>query len=195
MSKDETVMIVSGLPRSGTSMMMKMLEAGGVPVLVDNIREADEDNPKGYYEFERVKKLPEDTEWLPDAVGKVVKMVFVLLKELPEGYHYKVVFMRRAIEEIVASQNQMLERNNKANTVDDLEIVRSFEMLLDSIKKWIADQPHIEFQEFWYGDVLEDPATTAQQASSFLGMDLDLDAMAAVVDESLYRNRAEEASK
>jgi hypothetical protein len=84
-----TVNIVSGLPRSGTSMMMKMLEAGGMEALTDNIRKADIDNPKGYYEFERVKQIKEDQAWLDDAKGRAVKMVSMLLLDLPEGYNYK----------------------------------------------------------------------------------------------------------
>ena len=102
----DTVNIVSGLPRSGTSMMMKMLEAGGIEPLIDHIRKADIDNPKGYYEFERVKQIKEDQEWLDDAVGKVVKMVSMLLLDLPPGYNYKIVFTRREMKEILASQRK-----------------------------------------------------------------------------------------
>ncbi|HSJ55892.1 MAG TPA: sulfotransferase family protein, partial [Anaerolineae bacterium] len=97
--ENNAIVIVSGLPRSGTSMMMKMLEAGGVRVLTDYERTADEDNPKGYYEFERVKQIEHDREWLPEACGKAVKMVSALLKHLPADYYYKVIFMRREMEE------------------------------------------------------------------------------------------------
>ena len=103
--EDKFVTVVSGLPRSGTSMMMKMLDAGGIPPITDNIRSADEDNPKGYYEFERVKKMPGgDTGWMKDAQGKAVKVIAALIEHLPEGYTYKVLFMRRDMDEILASQ-------------------------------------------------------------------------------------------
>jgi hypothetical protein len=116
-SKDEvaqTVVVVSGLPRSGTSLMMQMLEAGGITVLTDGIREPDEDNPRGYYEFERVKALPKgDYEWLESARGKAVKVVSALLEYLPPEYNYKVIFMHRRMEEILASQRKMLIRRGK----------------------------------------------------------------------------------
>jgi hypothetical protein len=114
----ERIVVVSGLPRSGTSMMMKMLEAGGIPVLTDYEREADEDNPKGYFEFERVKNLKDgDDAWLPQAKGKVVKVIAALLTDLPSSYEYEVIFMRRAMPEILASQRQMLIRRGEMQTL------------------------------------------------------------------------------
>src|SRR5574337_153211 len=104
-TKDDVITIVSGLPRSGTSMMMQMLHRGGIPAVTDEIRSADEDNPKGYYEFEPVKKTKEDASWLARAGGKVVKMVYRLLYDLPGDYAYHVVFMRRNLREVIASQN------------------------------------------------------------------------------------------
>ena len=103
-----TIAIVSGLPRSGTSMLMKMLEAGGLKPLTDRVRAADEDNPKGYYEFERVKRLEKDKEWLPEARGRAVKIISMLLKHLPPGFSYKILFMLRSMDEVLASQTQML---------------------------------------------------------------------------------------
>ena len=120
--KSQPIVIVSGLPRSGTSMMMKMLEAGGIPLLTDSIRQADEDNPKGYYEFERAKKLPDgDTAWLKEARGKAVKIIAALLMELPQGYTYQVLFMHRNIQEVLASQSKMLARRGEEKTVDDYQ--------------------------------------------------------------------------
>ena len=105
----EPVFIVSGLPRSGTSLMMMILNAAGIPPLTDYERNADEDNPRGYYEFERVKKLKDgDFGWLENAQGKAVKVISALLTYLPEGYTYKVIFMRRELSEILASQRKML---------------------------------------------------------------------------------------
>ncbi len=121
------VTLVSGLPRSGTSMMMRMLEAGGLPVLADHLRTADEDNPEGYYEFERVKKIEHDSAWLEEARGRVVKMISALLKHLPPGYTYKIVFMRRKLEEILASQREMLVRRGKpADATGDARMAEFF---------------------------------------------------------------------
>lgn len=188
-TQNKEVIVVSGLPRSGTSMMMKMLEAGGIPPLIDNIRTADIDNPKGYYEFERVKKLPEDTAWLPDAEGKAVKMVSMLLRDLPTDRKYKVVFMRRKMEEILASQKKMLLRNNKDMVVDDAEMKELFEGLLQQQLAWNDSQPHLEVCYAWYHEILENAAPVIAEVNTFLGGQLNTAAMQAVVDQSLYRNK------
>lgn len=190
MNDSQTITIVSGLPRSGTSMMMKMLEAGGIPPLTDEERTADEDNPKGYYEFERVKQLPHDTDWLPDAEGKAVKMVFTLLHDLPSDYTYRIIFMRRKMEEILASQKKMLERRGKAKDVDDKEMEEAFMLLLNKTLKWLPEQNHMSVEYIWYNDMLEKPQEEIRKINTFLGGELDTQAMEAVVDESLYRNKS-----
>lgn len=186
---NKQITIVAGLPRSGTSMMMKMLEAGGIPPLIDEVRKADEDNPKGYYEYERVKQLPEDTAWLPDAEGKVVKMVSMLLYDLPTDRKYKVVFMRRKMPEILASQKKMLLRNNKDMVVDDVEMKELFEAHLQQILKFVETAEHIEVEFAWYHEILEHAGPTIERINAFLGGQLDTVAMQAVVDQSLYRNK------
>lgn len=186
----EIVTIVSGLPRSGTSMMMRMLEAGGMPVLTDNIRTADEDNPKGYYEFERVKQIEQDKAWLPEAKGKVVKMVAALLKHLPADYDYKIVFMHRDMEEILASQRQMLiRRGEPTDTVSDERMAELFGRHLTQIESWLANQPNMQVLYVHYGDVLAAPAHEAERINHFLGDTLDVEKMVAAVDPSLYRQR------
>ena len=107
---NSVITIVSGLPRSGTSMMMRMLEAGGMEVVTDNIRKANGDNPHGYFEFEKVKKIKEDSSWLDETFGKVFKMVSMLLYELPSDKNYKIIFMKRNMKEIMASQRIMLKK-------------------------------------------------------------------------------------
>lgn len=183
--------IVSGLPRSGTSMMMQMIDKGGVPALVDNIRKADEDNPKGYYEFEPVKQTRKDPSWLQDASGKVVKMVHMLLLDLPTDRSYRVVFMRRNIKEVVASQNIMLRRKGK-NT-DDLpedKLIEMFEAQLAKVERYLNENSCFRCLQVQYNDVLKNPRPAIEALNEFLGGDLDTDAMMAVVDPSLYRNRA-----
>jgi hypothetical protein len=187
---EETVTIVSGLPRSGTSMVMKMLEAGGVQVLTDDIRKADEDNPKGYYEFERVKQIEHDSSWLQDARGKAVKMIAALLKHLPQGYTYKVIFLRRNMEEILASQRQMLIRRGKpSDTISDEKITGLFEKHLKQIEAWLDEQPNVEVIYVSYNEILSNPVEQTQRINRFLGHALDVESMVRVVDQTLYRQR------
>jgi hypothetical protein len=171
-------------------MMMKMLEAGGMLVLTDNIRTADEDNPEGYYELERVKQIETDKAWLPDARGKVVKMIAALLRHLPPDYAYKVVFMRRDIGEVLASQRQMLiRRREAADTVPDERMASLFSKHVKQIEAWLAEQPHAEVLFVHYGDVLASPIDEARRIDQFFGGLLDVDRMVEVVDPSLYRQR------
>ena len=187
----QVVTVVSGLPRSGTSMMMRLLDEGGIPPLTDEIREADKDNPKGYYEFERVKKLDEgDTAWVEDAQGKAVKVISALLKHLPEGYTYKVIFMRRKIEEILASQRQMLiRRGEPTDSASDEELTELFGKHLAQIQAWIDGQPNVEAIHVSYNDVTENPLEQSERINQFLGDTLDVGKMVGVVDQALYRQR------
>jgi hypothetical protein len=182
--------VVSGLPRSGTSLMMKMLEAGGMPVLVDNLREADVDNPRGYYEFEPVKALKKDSSWVAPSLGKAVKMVYLLLYDLPPGVEYRVLFMRRHIEEILASQQSMLDRLGKTSPLDDEKMAALFRKQLEKFGIWVKDHPTFRVLDVSYNDLVSDPAPRAAEISDFLGGGLDVEAMAGVVESGLYRNRA-----
>lgn len=188
---DQEVIIVSGLPRSGTSMMMKMLDAGGISPLTDTIREADTDNPEGYYEFERVKALDKgDKEWIANAPGKAVKVISMLLRHLPEGYHYKVIFMRRDIDEILRSQRKMMERRGTANNkVNDAEMGALFRAHIRQIEGWLAKQPHFEVIYINYNEMLSNPTDQAESVNEFLGSQLDIEKMVGVVNPTLYRNR------
>ena len=184
------VTVVTGLPRSGTSMMMRMLEAGGLPVLTDRVRTADEDNPDGYYEYERVKQIEEDQAWLDHAQGRSVKMVSALLEYLPPAYHYSVVFMRREMGEILASQRKMLDHLGELHgQVDDATMARLFAQHLAKITAWLERQPNVDVLYVSYNDVLADPRTQAERLNHFLGGRLDVAAMVEVVDPELYRNR------
>ncbi|MDF1513097.1 MAG: sulfotransferase [Anaerolineae bacterium] len=189
--KNRAVVVVSGLPRSGTSMMMRMLDQGGLPVLVDNIRTPDEDNPRGYYEFERVKKLPEgDIAWLKDAQGRVVKVLAVLLMHLPETYTYKVLFMRRDMQEMLDSQRAMLvRRGEETDRVDDREMARLFEKHVQDLYAWMDSRPNVQYLTIDYAAVMQSPADWARRIRQFLDVDLDLGAMTAAVDPALYRQR------
>ena len=184
------VTLVSGLPRSGTSMMMKMLEAGGMPVLVDHVRTADEDNPEGYYEFERVKKIEHDTAWLEEARGRVVKMISALLKHLPPGYTYKIVFMRRKLEEVLASQREMLVRRGKpADATGDPKMAEFFTNHLRRVEAWLAEQPNMDVLYVSYNELMQDPEAHCARVARFLGLPLDAARMASVASRALYRQR------
>ena len=187
--RNETILIVSGLPRCGTSMMMKMLEAGGIEAVVDNIRQSDEDNPRGYYEFEKVKKIDKDASWLGETRGKVFKMVSMLLYHLPVGYRYKIVFMKRRMEEMLASQKKMLERKGVQPNQADEQITRLYGDHLKDVEKWLQGRKDIEVLYVNYNEVLSDPASNAKRVHEFLGDPLNEDEMIRVIDPSLYRQR------
>jgi hypothetical protein len=185
----EFLTIVSGLPRSGTSMMMRMLETGGLPVLTDQVRTPDDDNPNGYYEFEAVKQTKEDPAWLEGSEGKAVKMVYRLLYDLPADRSYKVLFMRRKLEEVLASQRVMLDRHGMADSVSEEQMEALFRSEIDAFYRWADKQSHLELIDVDYNRMQADPKAEAARVNRFLGGALDEDAMVAVVDQSLYRNR------
>jgi hypothetical protein len=184
------ITIVSGLPRSGTSMMMKILEAGGLEIFTDNLRVADEDNPKGYYELEQVKALKDgDDSWIKDAPGKVVKVISSLLEYLPSSYKYKIVFMRREIAEILASQKQMLIRRGESSDGDDKKMAEMFQEHLKRVRVWLANQPNMEILYVDYNALMANPVPEVKAVADFLGLSENLGAMLAVPDEKLYRQK------
>lgn len=187
----EFITIVSGLPRSGTSMMMRMLEAGGMDILTDAIRVADESNPKGYYEYERVKKLREgDTSWLSHAEGKVVKVISFLLKDLPLNQTYKIIFMQRKMEEVLSSQKKMLQRRGEVtDDGTDLTLAASFEKHLRQTQEWLKQQKDFRVYYVSYNDLLANPDSYIDAISQFLSIPLHSDRMREVIDKNLYRNR------
>ncbi len=184
--------IVSGLPRSGTSMMMRMLDMGGLPVMIDEIREADEDNPRGYYEFEPVKQTQKDASWVSDSPGKCVKMVYSLLYDMPADYSYRVLFMRREMSEVLASQRVMLERHGTetGGAAADEQMAALFRSQLADFENWVAEQSNIEMIEVSYNRMLSEPEAEISNVNAFLDGDLDTEAMRAVVEPQLYRNRS-----
>jgi hypothetical protein len=186
------ITVVSGLPRSGTSMMMSMLKAGGIPPMTDRQRAADIDNPKGYYEYEQVKQLPKgDAEWLKDVDGKAVKIISELLRYIPETYQFKIIFMERELEEMLASQKKMLIRRGEVHdSVSDEELTAMFRKHLRQTEDWLREhQNHISCLKVNYNAILKEPELIAKQVNSFLGSNLDTAAITSVVDPTLYRNK------
>lgn len=186
------IVVVSGLPRSGTSMMMKMLEAGGIPVWIDGVRTADDQNPKGYYELERVKELDKtlDKNWVREGRGRAVKVISSLLEHLPATNNYQVIFMNRNIQEVLDSQSKMLlQRGEAGGEVSDAALQKFYETHLRKVKYFLAHQPGLSVLDVTYADVVADPARMAERIRTFLGANLDVAGMTGAVDGQLYRNR------
>ncbi len=193
MPAENEIVIVSGLPRSGTSLMCQMLDNGGIEVLTDSIRTPDTDNPRGYYELEKVKKIKSDASWLPEARGKAFKMVSQLLLDLPATEHYRVIFLKRDLEEILDSQEKMLARLGRAAAPRD-QIRPAFAAHLGRIFRWLGEQPHVALLNVDYQGLIERPAEMAEAVIAFIGGRADPSRMAASVDPTLYRNRKPSAA-
>jgi len=184
------ITIVSGLPRSGTSLMMQMLEAGGLPVLSDGERRADTDNPKGYREWERIKQLPKEPSLIAEAEGKVVKVISQLILSLPSDHEYRVVFVQRPLPEVLKSQEEMLRRRGKADSNSDTSAIEeAFQRHLIEVNQWLMGKKNIQVLRVHYHRVLREPKAVAEEMAAFLQVPLDIEAMVRQVDGSLYRNR------
>jgi Sulfotransferase domain len=185
------ITIVSGLPRSGTSLMMQMLVAGGMTALFDGEREADADNPRGYLEWERIKTLPNDPGCIAEGEGKVVKVISRLLLSLPSGHEYRVIFMQRPLPEVLASQDAMMKRRGTFKEgANQAAIAAAFEKHLREVYAWMNSKAFVKALCLPYHDVLSQPKEISQKLVDFLGIPLSQDAMCQQVDASLYRNRS-----
>ena len=184
------IVVVSGLPRSGTSLMMQMLQAGGMPLLTDDLRPADTDNPNGYREYEPVKRLHQDNSWVPKAEGKAIKVVSALLQYLPPQHTYKIIFMQRPMQEVLASQTVMLERRGEQRgKADDQTLGTVFAQHLDHTEHWLVTQKHMTVLYVNYHETVANPEATATRVVQFLNLPLAVDAMARAVDPRLHRQR------
>jgi hypothetical protein len=188
----EPIVIVSGLPRSGTSMMMKMLESGGMAIMTDGGRDADIDNPKGYFEYERTKDLEKETDksYISEGRGKALKVISFLIKDLPDDNDYKVIFMRRDLDEVLASQDKMIQRLGTTDSSADAEAMKeAYRNDIVRARLLCKKRPNFELIEVHYRSSIEDPVETSRKVNAFLGHRLDEKAMREAVEESLYRNR------
>ena len=184
------VTVVTGLPRSGTSMLMQMLAAGGIPALSDGQRQADDDNPRGYYEFEPVKRLQKDSSWLSEAQGKAVKIIAQLLPNLPP-LNFRLIFMDRDLDEVVRSQRRMLQRSGRqGGTLADSQLSDVYAKQLSALGK-VLRRGRIPVLRISHRQCIEDPSTVAGEVNRFLGGKLDCTAMTVAVDRNLYRQRSE----
>ena len=191
LNRHSMITIVSGLPRSGTSLMMQMLAAGGMSILSDGERQADLDNPRGYFEWERIKQLPKEPDCIVEAEGKVVKVISQLLLALPAGHDYRVIFMQRPLAEVLASQDQMLHRRGTFDPrVDTSTLVKGFQNHLYEVNTWLNNRPNLKVMRLHYHHVLSGPKEIAEKLAQFLEFPLDLEATVRQVDGKLYRQRA-----
>lgn len=182
--------IVSGLPRSGTSLVMQMLAAGGAQVLTDGQRTADQHNPRGYFELEAVKHSRSHLSWLDRAEGKAVKVVHLLLPHLPTDREYRVIFIERDLTEVIASQRTMLQQQGRPGaTLPDSKLAEIFRKQLAEVRQWLSQNSNFRVLQIQHRDVIEMPLTASQQIATFLGGDLDPRRMAAAVEPNLYRQR------
>jgi hypothetical protein len=188
---NQPIIVVSGLPRSGTSMMMRMLAEGGLPILTDEFRRADDDNPKGYFELEVARQSKDGNfAWLEEANGKGVKVISALLEYLPGEYRYKIIFMERDHTETLASQKKMLDHRGQPSRLSDMEMERQFHQHLAAMKPWLVRQPNMEVLYVNYNALMVEPKSFCEKVTEFLDLPLNQAQMLAVPDQQLYRNRA-----
>jgi hypothetical protein len=184
------ITIVSGLPRSGTSLMMQMLAAGGIPILADSERKADSFNPNGYFEWEQINLLPANPGLIARAEGKVVKIFSPLLAFLPAGFEYRIIFMQRSLREVLKSQQEMLRCLSKGDSASALPgIQESFARHLTEVVPWLAQQANMIVAPIDYHRVLREPSAVAEDLAFFLNRPLDIEGMSRQVDPALYRTR------
>ncbi|MCY2990086.1 MAG: sulfotransferase [Planctomycetota bacterium] len=194
MSLESEITIVSGLPRSGTSLMMQMLHCGGMTVVTDGIRADDVDNPRGYLEWERAKQIKTDVSWLADTRGKVFKMVSQLLYDLPRNERYAIIFMERDLDEVLLSQEKMLARSGRPAPPRD-SLKRAYKLHLSRLHAWLQRQVQMRVLPVSYHELIGQPAQDAARIREFLGRPLDVEQMCSAVDTGLYRNRNEAADR
>jgi tetratricopeptide (TPR) repeat protein len=187
----EEIIVVSGLPRSGTSLIMQMLHQGGIDCFTDHIREADENNPHGYYEHELVKKLPMDVSWLNQVVNKCVKIISPLLFYLPDKYNYRVIFIERTFDEIALSQKRMLQRKgkkiNEANY--PLQLIDAFNQNKNKVNNWLNTQKNVSFIKIDFNETVKNPENTTNQIIKFINKPLNKNKMIKAIKPELYRER------
>jgi predicted AlkP superfamily phosphohydrolase/phosphomutase/Flp pilus assembly protein TadD len=189
--RSRVVTVVAGLPRSGTSMMMQMLAAGGIEPFTDEKRLPDEDNPRGYLEHQGAARLHRDASWLPEARGKAVKIVAHLLPYLPKNEQYRVIFLHRNPMEVVASQRAMLDRlGRKGGRLSDQRLIRTFIEQLVRVQAWLQKRPDIAVLAVQYADAVRDPAATAARVARFVGPPFNESAAQAGIEPSLRHQMA-----
>ncbi len=190
MNENKYIIVVSGLPRSGTSLMMQLLQAAGIPVLIDDHRPPDENNPKGYFEFEAVKSLATDASWLPLTKGKAVKIISHLLPYLPEQFQYKIIFMNRDLKEIIRSQNKMLDRFGKAKgELSEAKLAERYALHLHQVHQWLKQRPDITFADISFNHLIQSPEKEWSKVQRLLNLPAFSREVFQVIKPELYRTK------
>jgi hypothetical protein len=186
------ITIVSGLPRSGTSLMMQMLEKGGMEILTDHARKADAYNEKGYCEYEKVKSIRRDNAWMQEAEGKAVKIITQLLPYIPPDHEYAVLYMVRPMEEILRSQKRMREHlpDDRESAAPEV-LEQSYAKQVQRVQNWMEHDPRLRTLYVFYPEALNHPLDKAREIQSFLGLDLNPEAMASAVDASMRHQKSD----
>jgi hypothetical protein len=184
------VTIVAGVPRSGTSLMMQMLARGGIEPLTDGRRAADEDNPRGYYEYDPAKRTRADASWVDRAAGRAVKLAHLLVEHLPPAHEYRVVLMRRDLGEVVASQRAMLDRlGERGADLSPAQLAAAYERQLGRVRAWLDKQPNVRFIEVDYNELIRAPEKVVAALAELFEGRVNAEAMRAAIDPELYRRR------
>ena len=187
----QIITVVSGLPRSGTSLMMQLLAAAGRETLSDAKRAADEDNPLGYFEFEKTLGLAKDVSWLPQARGKVVKIVAQLVPFLPPNEQYQVIFMQRELTEVIASQKAMLARRGvNGASIEEAELATTYTAQIERVVRHLEGRPEFRTLLVDFGELLADPVAAAERVANFVGVPFDCAAAVRSVRPELRRQKA-----
>ena len=190
MDKNKHIIVVSGLPRSGTSLMMQLLQAAGIPLLTDDHRPPDENNPKGYFEFKAVKSLSTDASWLPLAKGKAVKIISHLLVHLPDHFQYKIIFMNRDLKEIIRSQNKMLDRFGKAKgKLSEAQLAERYALHLHQIHQWLKQRSNISFTDISFNHLIQSPKNEWPKVQGLLNLTVSSQQVLRVIEPKLYRTK------
>ncbi len=186
---DNIITVVSGLPRSGTSMLMRMLASANMEILVDGVRESNDDNPLGYYEYEKVKDLSNHTDWLSDAQGMAIKIISFYLSSLPQQYQYKIIFIKRKMEEVLKSQEVMLTNRNKHDTQYNYELEDIYQRHLTEVQNWLSKTKMMDVHYVYYHEIIQKPRELSLEIIKFLGKKMDVNEMVRGVEPALYRNK------
>jgi hypothetical protein len=191
----DRIAVVSGLPRSGTSLVMQMLAAGGIAPLCDGVRAPDADNPRGYFEYAPAKATRRDASWVAGAGGRAVKLAHALVAALPAGPEYRILLLRRNLAEVLASQRAWLARRGLASGgLPDARLAAVFRAQLEELEAGVAARARASLLRVEFAQLIGHPLRAARELRAFLGLPLDCPAMAAAVEPALQRQRAPGAS-
>ena len=185
------LVIVTGLPRSGTSLVMSLLAAGGHPILEDHRRAPDPDNPRGYYEFEPVKSLMRDNTWLHAHAGQAIKIISTLLPFIPPDLPLDVIWIQRHLPEVLASQSTMLMRAGKPLAANPALLATAFQKQTMATEAFLTRRPRTRVLALQHHELLQSPVQQISRLLDFLPSLQNESKMLQTIDPALHRQRLE----